>query len=252
MQKEKLLEYWKREETRVFQGWDFSSIRNHMTEGELPWNYHALAKQLILPDSKILDMGTGGGEFLLSLNPYAGNTFATESYLPNFNYSQKKLNESGINLSYIEEDKPFPYSDNFFDVILNRHESYDVNELKRVLKTGGIFVSQQVGGKNNLDFSIWLLGKDPGITDHSFNLSREVEKFESAGFTIIAKDEFFPVTSFTDVGAFVYFAKIIEWEFPGFTVNSYKDKLFELQKKILKNGYFELVEHRFMIKAMKD
>ncbi len=251
MQKEKLLEYWKSEETRIFQGWNFSSIRNNMTEGELPWNYRALAKELILPDSKILDMGTGGGEFLLSLNPYAGNTFATESYLPNFNYSHKKLKDNGINLSFTEEEKPFPYSDNFFDVILNRHESYDVNELNRVLKTGGIFVSQQVGGKNNLDFSTWLLGKEPGVTDHSFNLSREIERFESAGFIISRKDEFFPITSFTDVGSFVFFAKIIEWEFPGFSVKTHIDRLFELQKEIQKNGYFELVAHRFLIKAMK-
>ena len=43
-----------------------------------------------------------------------------------------------------EEDKPLPFADNSFDLVLNRHDSYDVNEVRRVLKPGGYFITQDV------------------------------------------------------------------------------------------------------------
>ncbi|WP_365845908.1 hypothetical protein [Clostridium sp.] len=41
----------------------------------------------------------------------------------------------------------YPFEDNTFDIVINRHESYCVSEVKRILKTDGIFIAQQVGGK---------------------------------------------------------------------------------------------------------
>ncbi|PRR79867.1 hypothetical protein CLLI_06000 [Clostridium liquoris] len=40
-----------------------------------------IVKSYMDSDKVMLDMGTGGGEFLLSLNPYRGKTYATEAYL---------------------------------------------------------------------------------------------------------------------------------------------------------------------------
>ncbi|WP_425447216.1 hypothetical protein [Dethiothermospora halolimnae] len=50
---------------------------------------------------------------------------------------------------------------------------------------------------------------------------------------------------FYDIGALVFFVKIIEWEFPGFSVDRCFDRLVELQQRIEKDGYVETTEHRY-------
>ncbi len=41
----------------------------------------------------------------------------------------------------ILSDGDLPFNDNIFDLIINRHDSYDVNEIKRILKPdGGVYL----------------------------------------------------------------------------------------------------------------
>lgn len=50
-------------------GWDFSHIEGRFEEGQdIPWNYEAIVRRYLSPESRLLDIDTGGGEFLLSLN----------------------------------------------------------------------------------------------------------------------------------------------------------------------------------------
>ncbi len=247
--KTKLLNYWLSEEKRVFKGWNFDSINEFMTEEKLPWNYRNIVKPYIKENIKILDMGTGGGEFLLSLKPYKGVTYATEAYPLNYEYSKEKLKNSGIEFIFVKEDSKLNFKDNFFDVIINKHESFDSKEVSRILKSGGVFITQQVGGKNNCEFAKNYFNI---ISNYSINptyLKDDVKSLEESGFEILEKKECFPSLRFSEVGAFVYFAKIIEWEFPGFSVNKYLKELYELHNEIEKLGYIELKEHRFLIVA---
>ena len=55
-----------------------------------------------------------------------------------------------------------------------------------------------------------------------------------------------------DVGAFVWFARIIEWEFPGFSVERCFDRLLQLQKTIEQDGRIAGTTHRHLIVAKKD
>lgn len=79
----KLKELWKEEEKKGFEGWDFSYLKNRWVEEELPWDYRDILMEYLNPDYKLLDMGTGGGEFLLSLNHPHNNTSVTEMWEPN-------------------------------------------------------------------------------------------------------------------------------------------------------------------------
>lgn len=54
-----------------------------------------------------------------------------------------------------------------------------------------------------------------------------------------------------DVGAFVWFAHIFEWEFPGFAVEKCFEELLRLQEKIETEGKIEGTTHRFLIVARK-
>lgn len=251
MDYEKLKDIWIKEEQYSFKGWDFSHIDNRMEEEDLPWNYKNMVLKYMNKDKVMLDMGTGGGEFLLSLKPTAGKIYATEAYQPNIALSKAVLSPHGIEVCAIEKDSVLPFEDNFFDIIINKHEAFDISEVKRILKPKGIFITQQVGGENNRELSKFLLGKYPNITDHNFNLSNIIIKMENSGFDITQRGEYFPKSRFYDIGALVYFAKIIEWEFPSFTVERCFNKLIKLQEMLLKQGFIDTTEHRFYFISIK-
>ena len=64
-------------------------------------------------------------------------------------------------------------------------------------------------------------------------------------------EEAFRPIVFTDVGAFVWFARIIEWEFPGFSVDACRDRLLNAQRILEQNGCIEGKIHRFLLAAKK-
>ena len=63
------IQLWKKEESIAhIHGWDFSHIESRYTElDDLPWDYRYIILQHLTPEMKLLDIDTGGGEFLLSL-----------------------------------------------------------------------------------------------------------------------------------------------------------------------------------------
>ena len=85
MNTEELVSRWKAEERIAhIHGWDFSHIRDRYTEEEdLPWDYRETIWRYLRPEMRLLDIDTGGGEFLLSLNHPYQHTAATEGYPPN-------------------------------------------------------------------------------------------------------------------------------------------------------------------------
>ncbi|HYE83540.1 MAG TPA: class I SAM-dependent methyltransferase [Clostridia bacterium] len=248
MDNSKLKESWKKDEEMSFRGWDFSYLNNRWEDEKLPWDYKSILKKYLKPDYKLLDMGTGGGEFLLSLNHPYDKTSVTEAWEPNVRLCEKRLSPLGICVRQVYEDTELPFEDNSFDMIINRHESYCAKEVKRVLKSGGIFITQQVGGKNNEALSLRLIkGFSSQYSNH--NLNNATEEYGREAFEILYGNEYFPYLRFYDVGAIVYFAKIIEWEFPGFSVNRCFDELCRLHEELKTKPYIESHEHRFVFAA---
>ncbi|HOG01561.1 MAG TPA: methyltransferase domain-containing protein [Clostridia bacterium] len=246
-----LLDMWRFEEEFPFAGWDFSHLDGRWEEEELPWDYEGIARGLLRPEHELLDMETGGGEFLLALRHPYEKTAVTESYPPNVELCENGLAPLGVAVAACEpEREPLPFPDARFDLVLNRHGSYCAKEVFRVLKPGGVFLTQQVGGRNNTLLSGRLLPDfAPAYPGH--DLARESAKFERLGFEILEKKEYFPKLRFFDVGALVYFARVVEWEFPGFSVDACRAELFALQREIEERGAVESLGHRFLILARK-
>lgn len=247
-----LKEYWLSEERKSFQGWDFSYINDRTEEETLPWDYDKIVRQYLKPEHILLDMGTGGGEYLLSLGHPYKNTYVTEAYPPNVELCMKKLKPLGIEVRQVFDDADLPFDDGMFDIIINRHESFVVNEVYRLLKPKGLFITQQVGGLNNKELSKFLIDDFKEIVNSNYDLHNNVELVQNAGFTVLESEEYFPYLKFYDIGALVYFAKIIEWEFPGFSVDRCYEKLCQLQSIVDKQGFIESREHRFIIVAQRS
>ena len=147
-------------------------------------------------------------------------------------------------------EDPLPLEGERFDVILNRHEDFRAEEIFRLLKPGGVFLTQQVGGQNDNDLSRVLIpGFVPQYPHHTLANNRRL--LEEAGLVIREAKEHFSPIRFFDVGALVYFAKILPWEFPGFTVDGCLETLFRLEEQRRRDGFVEGTEHRFLLLAEK-
>lgn len=251
MDREALKTFWESEEKRTFSGWDFSSLNRRTEEETLPWQYKELVLKHLKPHHRLLDMGTGGGEFLLTLGHPHGQTAVTEAYLPNYKLCVEKLAPLGIDVKLVEDDHRLNFEDETFDIVINRHEAFDISEVKRILKKGGIFITQQVGPLNNYEFSKKLLGDPERLPSGTNDYKNELSKISEGDFELLETAEYFPYLRFSDVGALVYFAKIIEWEFPDFSVEKCLDQLYDCHEIVQKEGYVESQEHRYLIVAVK-
>lgn len=253
MEKDKLINLWEKEERIAhIHGWDFSHIDGRYTgEADLPWNYRNIILHNLRPEMKLLDIDTGGGEFLLSLHHPSSNTSATEAYPPNIQLCQKILLPLGIDFRIGNGNKQLPFKDETFDMVINRHGNFNAKEIYRILKKDGLFITQQVGAENDRELIQLLVGK----TKSSFpNQTLQIvsSQFRKAGFTILQGQECFRPIRFFDVGALVWFARIIQWEFPHFSVATHKDNLLRAQHILETNGCIEGSIHRFMLVAAKN
>ncbi|CAB4425106.1 unnamed protein product [Rhizophagus irregularis] len=249
-----LLRHLTSEFSRPSTGWNFSYLKGRMEEqlNLLPWNYEATVRAL-LPNSKgLLDMGTGSGEFLASLNPLPPDTCATEGWAPNIAIARQRLKPFGVTVTAItDNDVRLPLNDSRFDLIINRHEPYIVYEVHRLLKRGGLFVTQQVGEKDNIELNK-LLGAPEHLGYREWHVEQACSELKTAGFAILEKQEAFIETKFYDVGAIVYYLKAIPWQVEDFTVEKYSKQLVNLHHKIQEEGFLSVQSHRFFIMAQKE
>ncbi len=252
MTHEELRAVWKAEEDIAYiKGWDFSHIHGrYEEEDDLPWDYEKIIRSFLKDDRKLLDYDTGGGEFLLSLHHPYQNTSATEGYTPNVQLCKETLLPLGIDLRECADASHIPFEDESFDIIINRHGDFNPDELKRLLRPGGLFITQQVGSENDRELIEAVLPGTPRPFPHD-NFPEQKQAFENAGFEILQSDEVFRPIHFYDVGALVWFARIIEWEFPGFSVDRCFDRLLTLQETIERVGRISGTIHRFLIVAKK-
>lgn len=252
MTPETLKALWQKEEDLAhIHGWDFSHIHGrYREEDDLPWDYETTVRAYLTPDAHLLDFDTGGGEFLLSLGHPCENTYATEGYPPNVALCRETLIPLGVHFKECADPSRIPFADDSFDLIINRHGSFDPVELHRLLKPSGVFVTQQVGEENDRDLVEQLLPGTPKPFP-GMNLNDQRVAFEKAGFHILRAEEAFRPITFYDVGALVWFARIIEWEFPGFSVEACFDRLLSLHRIIQRDGKLTGSTHRYLIAAQK-
>lgn len=247
-----LVAAWKAEEEIAFiHGWDFSHIHGRYTEeDDLPWDYRREILSRLTPEMKLLDMDTGGGEFLLSLGHPYENTAATENYPPNVQLCRDTLLPLGLTFRPADGKGKLPFADNSFDMVINRHGDFHAEEIFRVLKPGGFFITQQVGAENDRELVELLCGETPLPFPEQY-LSLTEDAFRQAGFEILNGQECFRTIAFRDVGALVWFARIIQWEFPGFSVDSHLEGLIRAKKVLEEQGIIRGSTHRFFLLARK-
>ncbi|MDO5662088.1 MAG: class I SAM-dependent methyltransferase [Brachybacterium sp.] len=195
-------------------GWDFSELTGYREE-HLPWDYTTFAHNLAQVSHHVLDLGTGGGELLSSLHDVLPeDTVATEGWAPNVPVARTALEPLGIEVVEYDSEAPgsnLPFAPERFDLVLARHESFDAEEVYRVLSKGGAFLSQQVAG-DDLRELYEIFDLEPGYTEVTLeNIERELT---SAGFRVERADTFRGRAEFDDVTTLLRFLRRAPWYAP--------------------------------------
>lgn len=233
-----------------FSGWDFSWLYGREITQPSSWDYPALVKARIRDAQSVLDMGTGEGEFFAHLAPFPSVAFATEGFPPNVPIAQARLEPLGVEVVQTFQDGSLPFEDASFDLVLNRHESFSAEEVERILKPGGLFLTQQVGGKNAARLNK-LLEDRPEHIYSPWDLRRASNQILDAGIDILQEQEEFPETIFTDIGAVVYYLKTVPWQIEGFEPAKFMPQLARIDQMIRRDGKLVIPMHRFFIEACK-
>jgi SAM-dependent methyltransferase len=245
-------DFWLDEAEHPFSGWDFSHIieSGRMVTAPLLWSYTSEVLLAVRLSRSLLDMDTGGGEFLAGLQPLPPHTCATEGYSPNLPIARQRLEPLGATVHEVGEDGILPFADGEFDLVINRHGSYLAEEVYRVLKPCGGFVTQQVGGTNDWGLNK-MLGAEPNRQWEVWTLDFAVRDLAKARFEIEVGKEAYPITRIFDIGALIYQLKAIPWQIPDFSVAEYRGALLHIHRQISEKGYVDVNSHRFFIKARR-
>jgi len=237
-----------------FSGWDFTQITaaGRMLEAPLRWNYYNVVLPWLRSAETMLDMGTGGGEVFARFAPLPRHTYASEQHRPNVAIARERLEPLGVTVVEVgpqdnENNQSLPFGNEFFDLILSRHEAYSPAELTRILKPGGTFITQQVGSMSVLSLRQFLTERDETV--EAWNLNHAARELESAGFSILDQQEDTRFYRFYDVGAVAYFMKAIPWIIEDFSIERYRGRLWDLHLRIQRDGFYDTPQHRFIIVA---
>jgi SAM-dependent methyltransferase len=219
-----------------FRGWDFTLLGQRLTLEPPPWSLESLVAQLVDPDTTMLDMGTGGGEWLSTVTR-STRVVATEAWPPNVPVASARLRPLGIavvqdegaadNLDQSRQDRRgrLPFHTGTFDLVVNRHEAFVADEVGRVLRPGGVFLTQQAT-TGSAEFHR-LLGLDPPSVEE-LTLGVVVTQLAASGFGIEDSGEGVAVTTFADIGALAWYLTNVPWAVPGFSISRCRDALFRL------------------------
>jgi len=243
-------------ERRPLVGWDISY------DGRIafapPWDFDALADARVRSSPDLLDMGTGGGEWL-SRRPFRrGRTVATEGWTPNVAVAQARLAPLGVGVVAVQgapdnADQAgaarlpsLPFADAAFQLVTNRHESFVAAEVARVLAAGGCFLTQQIGGDFDAPLRK-LLGLAPRPARAAWNLAEAQRQVRAAGLRVVASGEGEARISFADVGALAWYLANLPWVLPGAPREDWRPRLAALHGR----GTLGVGQPMFWLEARK-
>ncbi len=232
------------------EGWDFSWFRGRATEERPPWGYSRLVGERAAGVRAMLDVQTGGAEVLAGIPAAPPVLRATESWPPNLALARRRLAPLGGQVEHVADDAPLPFDTASFDLVVSRHPTRVLwQEIARVLRPGGTYLSQQVGAGSVHELSVAMLGEFEPSTNRS--PERAVVAAEGAGLRVQDLRTARLRMTFHDIAAVVHFLRKVIWIVPGFSVAAYRPQLRALHERIEAEGPFVAHATRFLIEARR-
>ncbi|GAA3432842.1 class I SAM-dependent methyltransferase [Kutzneria kofuensis] len=231
-------------------GWDFSWFEGRATEQRPSWGYSGLIAERMASVESALDIQTGGGEVLNTVERLPVRTAATEGWPPSLAVARRLLEPRGVEVVQAGNLDPLPFEDSSFELVVSRHPAeIRWDEIARVLRPGGVYLSQQVGAGSMHEVSEAMMG--PLEIDNSRDPRLAAEQAAEAGLRLVRLVPESLRAEFYDIAAVVHFLRKVVWIVPGFTVDGYLPQLRALHERIESEGPFVAHTKRFLIEVAK-
>ena len=125
--------------------WNFDEFEIE-SEDVTNWDMFQEIQKVVKKDSRILDLGTGGGEKLLKYFPDCAEILGTDLSSEMIKTAQANLKRSGReNITFrVMDNLKMDVPDDYFDVVVARHTVTDPKQILKCLKKGGYFFIEGV------------------------------------------------------------------------------------------------------------
>lgn len=150
----------------------------------------------------------------------------------------------------VANDAALPVAAGSFELVTARHPVVvRWDEVARVLEPDGSYLAQHVGPGTNREITDFVMGPQP-VSD-ARSPARAVSESEAQGLECVRVESATLRVEFYDVGALVYFLRLVPWTVPDFSVARYGDALRRAQDVIESEGMFVSHSTRFLIELRK-
>ncbi|MWC27590.1 class I SAM-dependent methyltransferase [Paenibacillus sp. MMS18-CY102] len=171
-------------------GWDFSNVQC-VSEGTR-WDLYREVTKNCKKSDILLDIGTGGGEAILSIAASALLLVGIDQSTGMIETATRNCAKSGIpNVRFLKmEAENLGFPDCFFNVVSCRHSEFSAREVAKVLIKGGTFLTQQVSenDKSNIKEAF---GRGQAFRSKAGTLQHQyITELNEAGFSDIQAFEF--------------------------------------------------------------
>jgi SAM-dependent methyltransferase len=234
-------------------GWDFSRMRE--TQDLLPWDYADIARAYLAPDSHVLDIGTGGSERFLALADSFRSGVGIDASPEMIATAQENLPPAladKITFAVMPAQRlAFPPAS--FEVVLNRHALVDAAEVARVLRPGGVFITQQIGARNTANICA-IFGCTPGgpyTSDPTQTPEALRASFMAAGCRIVAEGEYDARTWFLDLESLLFWLQAVPLP-EDFAIERHWPQVDAIISAYTTEHGIETNGHRTLLVARKD
>lgn len=189
--------------------WSFDEFGIH-EECLTDWDLYGLLNAHADRDSRILDLGTAGGEKIIEFFPDSAEILGTDYSPAMIDTARKNLSESGRkNISFkVMDNLKMDVPDEHFNIVVARHTCTDPVQIFRCLKPGGTLLIRGVD-----KYDCWSLkltmGGGQGYEDPVPVSIADYENVLKAGFSEV---ELVPIHTreyFRDRESFKSFLKIV-------------------------------------------
>lgn len=231
--------------------WDFSWLGGRAVEERPTWRYFDRVVDRAAAVSTLLDVQAGVGSMVGNLPALPALSVATEGFATSVAVAVERLVARRVHLVVTSQTLPgLPFNGGTFELVISRHP-IEVwwTEIARVLRPGGSYFAQHVGPHSLRSLSEYLMGPLPEGSKRATETERRGA--ERAGLEVRMMKLEHPRTAFYDIGAVVYFLRLVPWIVPGFTVPQYRHELRALHELIEREGVFETWASRTLIEATK-
>jgi SAM-dependent methyltransferase len=232
---------------------EFEDIKNQLTVDEnyevslARYNETLIAKQYVKPEHHMSFLTVDHGNFASQFGTYPASTFDVEPYADK---SEVMSNLSGtpVRAVGLTESGQMPFKDDRMDVIFDEYATFNQNEMKRILKPGGILILNQYGSDHLKEINEMFV---PQILRGTWNVSSCRTSLESAGFQVLEAYEDYGYIRFRNIAQLHTYLKTVIPDAATHPENFkalYTKALGEIKNK----NFFQLSTYRFLVVARKS